>query len=133
METLHKQSLEKIKIIEAPKEHPPTPEPATFQKPVFTQPLQNVDNRPEGQPIRLEGKLIPTNDPKLKVEWYFNNKPLTQSNRIMYSQDFGHVYLDIASATDNDNGVYMCRAVNELGEAVTTASVQILCMCQSYF
>lgn len=123
---MHKQSLDKIRIIEAPKEAAPTPEPPTFQKPVFTQPLQNVDQHPEGQPVRLEARMIPVNDPKLRLEWYFNNQPLAQSNRIMYSQDFGFVSLDIAGATDNDNGVYMCRAVNDLGEAVTTASVQVL-------
>lgn len=119
--------MEKIRIIEAPKEQPAPPEPPTFQKPVFTEPLRNVDNVPEGDAVHLECRLIPVKDPKLRVEWYFNDQPLALSNRIMMHQDFGHVFLTITSAFGYNSGVYMCRAVNDLGEAVTTASVKVLC------
>lgn len=91
LDTLHQQSLDQIRIIEAPKELPPPPEPPTYQKPVFTQPLVNVDNAVEGEPIHLDCRLIPVNDPKLRLEWYFNDQPLAKSNRIMYNQDFGFI------------------------------------------
>ena len=39
--------------------------------------------------------------------------------------DFGHISLDIRGLRDSDSGVYECRAVNSLGEAVTTASVTV--------
>ena len=39
--------------------------------------------------------------------------------------DFGHVSLDIRGLRDSDSGIYECRAVNSLGEAVTTASVTV--------
>lgn len=46
-------------------------------------------------------------------------------SRITKVHDFGYVSLDIAHVRDEDEGVYMCRASNPLGEAVTTASMKI--------
>lgn len=37
--------------------------------------------------------------------------------------------LDIAHVREEDEGVYMCRASNPLGEAVTTASMKIKSNC----
>lgn len=37
------------------------------QAPVFTVPLNNVGGLREGENAHFEGKLIPTDDPKLKV------------------------------------------------------------------
>ena len=37
------------------------------QAPVFTVPLSNVDNLREGESVHFEGRLTPTDDPKLKV------------------------------------------------------------------
>ena len=39
--------------------------------------------------------------------------------------DFGNVVLEIGGCSLSDAGVYMCRAVNEQGEAVTTAQVEV--------
>jgi titin len=50
---------------------------------------------------------------------------LSTGSRINTINDFGHVSLDIRGLRDSDNGVYECRAVNSLGEAVTTASVTV--------
>ena len=33
--------------------------------------------------------------------------------------------MDISHVRDEDNGVYMCRATNALGEAVTTAAMRV--------
>jgi titin len=41
------------------------------------------------------------------------------------THDFGFVALDMTHVRDEDAGVYMCRATNALGEAVTTASMRI--------
>ena len=48
----------------------------TYQKPMFTQPLQNVDRVNEGQTVHLEARLIPVGDPKLTVDWFRNEQPL---------------------------------------------------------
>lgn len=39
--------------------------------------------------------------------------------------DFGHVALDIHGLRESDSGIYECRAVNNIGEAVTTASITV--------
>lgn len=46
-------------------------------------------------------------------------------SRINCTHDFGYVSLDITGVRGDDQGIYMCRAHNELGEAVTTASMNI--------
>ncbi|KAL1245317.1 Kettin-like protein, partial [Trichinella spiralis] len=124
-DTMHEGSLEKIRIIEAPKDVPPSQDVACNERPVFTQPLRNIDDVPEGEAAVFECRLRPINDPNLHVEWYFNDEPLKISNRIMPTQDFGYITLKLASTSTFDTGVYLCRAWNLLGEAVTTASLQV--------
>jgi hypothetical protein len=43
----------------------------------------------------------------------------------MCVHDFGSVILTVTGVTVHDAGVYMCRAVNEHGEAVTTAQIDV--------
>lgn len=40
--------------------------------------------------------------------------------------------VDITHVRDDDDGVYMCRATNSLGEAVTTASMKVKSKYGSY-
>jgi hypothetical protein len=46
-------------------------------------------------------------------------------SRITRTHDFGFVALDMTHIRGEDEGVYICRASNALGEAVTTASMKI--------
>ena len=126
-DTQRPEGLEKIRKLEEHQAYkrPDVEEPVTRQRPVFTQPLQNIDNITEGQTAHFECRLIPVGDPTLKVEWFRNEIPLEDSSRITKVHDFGYVSLDIAHVRDEDQGVYMCRASNPLGEAVTTASMKI--------
>lgn len=121
------EGLEKIRQLEEHQafKRPEVEEPVTRQRPVFTQPLQNIDHILEAQTAHFECRLIPVGDPTLKVEWFRNEKPLEDSSRITKVHDFGYVSLDIQHVRDEDEGVYMCRASNPLGEAVTTASMKI--------
>uniref|UniRef100_A0A1B6D7W5 Ig-like domain-containing protein n=2 Tax=Clastoptera arizonana TaxID=38151 RepID=A0A1B6D7W5_9HEMI len=121
------EGLEKIRQLESatPFQRPEVPEAVTRQRPVFTQPLQNIDFIAEGQTAHFECRLIPVGDPTLKVEWFRNEKPLETSSRITKTHDFGFVSMDMTHVRDEDNGVYMCRASNALGEAVTTASMKV--------
>ncbi|CAG0878668.1 unnamed protein product [Darwinula stevensoni] len=123
----HPEGLDKIRELEAIDKtyRPPQEEVKTFQRPMFTSPLQSIDNVNEGMPAHLECRLIPVGDPTLKVEWFRNEKPIETSSRIQKTHDFGHVALDISYLRPEDEGVYMCRASNDLGEAVTTASIKI--------
>ncbi|XP_035789232.1 titin-like isoform X6 [Anopheles albimanus] len=126
-ETQHPEGLDKIKQLEgvSPFRRPEVQDAVTRQRPVFTQPLQNIDFIAEGQTAHFECRLIPVGDPNLKVEWFRNEKPLEDSSRISKQHDFGFVSMDLQHVREEDEGVYMCRAINPLGEAVTTASMRI--------
>lgn len=121
------EGLEKIRELEAtePFKRPEIPDPVTRQRPVFTMPLQNIDNIQEGQTAQFDCRLIPVGDPTLKVEWFRNEKLLEDSSRITKTHDFGFVSMTISHVRDEDEGVYICRASNALGEAVTTAAMKI--------
>ncbi|XP_034137006.1 titin-like isoform X2 [Drosophila guanche] len=127
-DTQHPEGLEKIRKLEstAPHQRQEVETPGTRQRPVFTQPLQNIDRINEHQTAHFEARLIPVGDPNLKVEWYRNEKIIEDSSRITKQHDFGFVSLDISHIRKEDEGVYMCRAVNPLGEAVTTASMRVV-------
>lgn len=95
-------------------------EETTKQAPIFTTSLKNIEIR-EGQRAHFECRLIPVSDPTMKVEWYHNNVPLKSGSRFTETNNFGFVALDIMSCLPEDSGTYTCRAVNALGEAITSA------------
>lgn len=41
--------------------------------------------------------------------------------------DFGYVALNMKYVNPEDSGTYTCRAVNDLGEAVTSAVLAVQC------
>lgn len=45
--------------------------------------------------------------------------------------DFGYVALNMKYANPEDSGTYTCRAINELGQAVTSSS--LIVQCKHYF
>jgi len=77
----------------------------------------------ENQSAHFEARLIPVGDSRLKVEWFKNNVPLQDANRIATLNDFGFVALDLKYVRPDDSGTYSCRATNELGQAVTSATL----------
>lgn len=76
--------------------------------------------------VHLECRLEPVNDPNLRVEWFINGKSIKTGHRFRTTHDFGFVALDILYAYPEDTGTYMCKAVNKLGEAVNTCSVEVV-------
>ena len=62
----------------APQEAPP--EDFKPQPPKFITQIQPQENLQEGDSAHFECRLEPTNDPKLRVEWYHNGKPLKSGN-----------------------------------------------------
>ena len=79
----------------------------------------------EGSAAHFEAKLVPVGDPKLRVEWLKDGRPIQASNRMSTLHDFGFVALDLKYTRPDDTGVYTCRAVNQLGEAVINANLQV--------
>ena len=45
--------------------------------------------------------------------------------RLRTAFDFGLVTLDIVSLRGDDSGIYTCRAVNLMGEAVSTCTLKV--------
>lgn len=41
--------------------------------------------------------------------------------------DFGYVALNLKYVYPEDSGTYTCRAINELGQAVTSATLNVQC------
>jgi hypothetical protein len=119
--------LEKIQNLEdaAIRDRDETTAEERGKAPVFTVPLSNIDTLREGESAHFEGRLIPTDDPKLKVEWFWNGKPLKAGTRFRTFCDFGFVILEISPVYPEDSGEYSCRATNDYGEAVTTASMKV--------
>lgn len=74
--------------------------------PVFTTPLSNVDSLREGENVHFEARVIPTDDPRLKVEWFWNGKPLKAGSRFRTFCDFGFVILEISPVYPEDTGEY---------------------------
>lgn len=57
---------------------------------------------------------------------FHNDAPLQQSSWHVISNDFGCVSLRISPVFSHHSGVYSCKAVNEQGTAVTSASLSVL-------
>lgn len=47
--------------------------------------------------------------------------------------DFGYVALSMKYVNPEDSGTYTCRAINELGQAVTSATLIVQCEFLIYF
>lgn len=126
LDTLQPQGYEKIREMEDMKGRKPEEKPETvYEKPVFTSPLVGPGEINEGQPARLECRCVPVGDPDLKFHWYVNGVELPQGSRLIPNNDFGFVTLDIVSGISEDSGIYMCKAVNKAGEAVTSTPLRV--------
>ncbi|MFH4979231.1 hypothetical protein AB6A40_005940, partial [Gnathostoma spinigerum] len=124
-DVMHDESWRRIQEIEAPKPAPAPAEPTVYPKPTFTQPLQSIADIPEGGVAVLEARVIPVNDPNLKILWFHNDAPLQDSNWHTMTNDFGCVTLRISPVYPKAAGVYSCKAVNDQGTAITSASLSV--------
>ena len=118
------EGLEKIKALESKHARSAEEQPTTFQKPVFTQPLKNL-MKEENQNAHFACTLIPVGDPTMTVEWFKEGQKISTGTRINAMHDFGMVNLDISGVRSSDEGTYEVRAINSLGEAMSTASLKV--------
>ena len=129
LDTMDRDRLHHLKNLESHKANlkgGQEAEVGPITKPVFTTALQNAQGVPEQRNVHLECRLEPLNDPNLKVEWFVNGKAIKMGHRFRTTHDFGFVSLDILGAYTEDSGTYMCKASNQLGEAVNTCSVEVV-------
>lgn len=47
-------------------------------------------------------------------------------SRFTTNHDFGYVTLDILQCVSEDSGVYMCKAINQAGEAVSSCTTRVI-------
>lgn len=96
------------------------------EKPKFLTPLQgSPDSLLEGDHLHLESKLIPLNDPSMKVEFFFNNQLLSVGHRFKTFYEFGIVAVDILSLIPEDSGVLSVRAINNYGEDLVSKRITV--------
>jgi len=55
-----------------------------FPKPLFIVPLPERFSPAEAQPLHMECHVEPKDDPKLRVEWFFNGKQLDYGSRFRF-------------------------------------------------
>lgn len=125
LDTQHAESMRKIQQLEQPLAPRPEEPERTFEKPIFTQVLTGPTELWEGQHAHFEARVVPVGDPSLKFQWYVNGVELKLGSRIRVTNDFGFVTLDVLSTVTNDSGVYMCKAYNKSGEAVSSISMKV--------
>merc|ERR1719318_1726106 len=77
----------------------------------------------EGEPAVFECRVEPKHDLNLAVRWYRNDEELVSGGRMRITHEYGHVALHIFYTYPEDEGKYVCRATNELGEDQTEASL----------
>ncbi|XP_078583994.1 uncharacterized protein LOC144866470 isoform X24 [Branchiostoma floridae x Branchiostoma japonicum] len=84
--------------------------------------VKNFENMTifDGDPVRFEAKVI--GRPKPDVTWYLNGKrlPNNQDYRYKFEGDHG-VVLELPETFPEDEGEYMCKAVNTSGMALCSA------------
>jgi len=124
-ETIHESALQQINYLESQRSTQTQEEGLTTQAPVFTANMRDVQVI-EGSPAHFEAKLVPIGDPKLRVEWLKDGKPIEASNRMSTLHDFGFVALDLKYTRPSDSGKYSIRALNALGEAVVSANLKVI-------
>ena len=73
----------------------------------------------EGEPVHFNCRVEPKHDPKLNITWYHNEKEVASGHRFRITHEFGYVALDILYTYPEDEGEYVCKAKNELGEDIT--------------
>ena len=124
-ETMHESAMQQISYLESSKSTQVQDEGLTTQAPVFTANMRDQQVL-EGTPAHFEAKLVPIGDPKLKVEWLLDGKPIEASNRMSTLHDFGFVAMDLKYTRPSDAGRYSIRASNHLGETTVSANLQVI-------
>ena len=123
----HPSSLEHIQHLEDYSKYQRTEsiEEAINQLPVFIHHLKNLGELEEGRNAHFDAQLTPVSDPTMRVEWYKDGYAITASSRITAIFNFGYVSLNILHLRAEDSGTYTVRAINRMGEAISTSNLRV--------
>jgi len=75
--------LFQIQYLEQPRITQTQDEGFTTQAPVFTCSMRDLQVV-EGMPAHFEAKLVPVGDPRLRVEWYKDGRPIQVRARVLF-------------------------------------------------
>ena len=118
-------TLRKVDRREALRRSPQPQMTPSKEPPKFASQLQSLQLT-EGQNALLDVQYSPKEDPNLKIAWLLNGKALLASSRVTQQSDVGHAILEINPVTVFDHGEYTIVAVNSLGEARQTCSIDVV-------
>merc|ERR1712226_938302 len=116
-------SLEKLKALENKRDGSTLDDEAAITAPKF---ITQIESRAvgEGEPVHFNCRVEPKHDPKLQIKWFHNQKELASGHRFRITHEFGYVALDILYVYPEDEGQYVCKAMNELGEDITKCELR---------
>lgn len=126
LQTQHPTSWQKIQDLERPVIQEEVEPVVQHIKPQIVQPLENVENLPEGQPLQLTAVYEPSKDNTMQAEWQHNGQVIMASQLIKTTCELGYAILDISNAYANHSGMYTLKLKNADGECTTSASVKVL-------
>uniref|UniRef100_A0A0B7BSV9 Uncharacterized protein n=1 Tax=Arion vulgaris TaxID=1028688 RepID=A0A0B7BSV9_9EUPU len=91
-------------------------------KPHFTKTLQDTTVK-DGEGLTLECDI--EGNPRPQISWYRDDEEIFDSQDFQISMIGCHCKLQISEAYPEDEGEYGCKAVNNLGEAMSTCFVAV--------
>lgn len=96
----------------------------TEMPPRFVNPICDMET-PEGTTIIFECSVMGTPSPV--VSWFKGDKRIPHNNKkYLHSSDGDNHFLKICTVTTQDSGVYICRAINVVGETLCRASLVVV-------
>ncbi|TRY95212.1 hypothetical protein DNTS_010023 [Danionella cerebrum] len=90
--------------------------------PWFKKPLKN-QSVVDAEPVRFTVKI--TGEPKPEVTWWFEGEPLPDSEDYQYIERGETYCLYLPETFPEDEGEYMCKAVNSRGTAASTCILTV--------
>ncbi|XP_058473982.1 muscle M-line assembly protein unc-89-like [Solea solea] len=96
----------------------------TEMPPRFINPICDMET-PEGTTVMFECSLMGIPSPI--VSWFKGDKKIPHNTKkYLHSSDGDNHFLKICKVSSQDSGVYMCRAINVVGETLCRASLVVI-------
>ncbi|XP_049949483.1 obscurin isoform X1 [Schistocerca serialis cubense] len=94
-----------------------------YKKPNFTQRFTDLQQRPTFD-ARFPARV--TGIPKPDITWYFNDKPIQESDKYKIKRDGETCCLFVKDCQPTDSGRYKCKAINRDGEDSCEANLDVV-------
>ena len=91
--------------------------------PTFTSPLMPQTQVNEGGTVAM--RCLVEAEPAARIQWYHNGKEMLSTARTTITNDEGLTSLVIQQCTPLDEGEYVCKATNNLGDGSTKTILYI--------